>query len=63
MQLSSLSEMCFERKPALTSMQILFIYWGSSYITPAVFTKDRAKWVIQWRFALFEPLRAPYISA
>jgi hypothetical protein len=29
----------------------------------SVFTIDRAKWVIQWRFALFEPLRAPYISA
>ncbi len=27
------------------------------------FTTDRAKWVIQWRFALFEPIRAPTISA
>jgi len=28
----------------------------------SVFTRDRAKWVIRRRFALFEPIRAPYIS-
>ena len=28
----------------------------------SVFTIDRAKWVIQWRFALFEAIRDPYIS-
>ena len=27
------------------------------------FTIYRAKWVVQWRFALSEPLRAHYISA
>ncbi|RLB99471.1 MAG: hypothetical protein DRH90_20460 [Deltaproteobacteria bacterium] len=29
----------------------------------SVFTIDRAKWVIRWRFALFKPIRAPNISA
>jgi len=31
--------------------------------TALSFTIDRAKWVIHWQFALFESLRAPYISA
>jgi len=39
-------------------MQTLYLY-----IQLVVFTIDRAKWVIQWRFALFETYREPYISA
>ena len=54
---------------SLTPGTLLFIAVSAISFNPmsltqlSAFTIERAKWVIQWRFVLFEALRDPYISA
>jgi len=51
----------YNRKPASQVFPAVAIPLLTTQLSG--FTIIRAKWVIQWRFVLFEPLRAPYISA
>ena len=49
--------------PASAGMTFLTYLIAGVITQLSAFTIDRAKWVIQWRFVLFEALRNPYISA